>query len=42
MFIGPYDLSQSLGISEQVDHPEVHNKMKYMINKAKERGSYKI
>lgn len=38
IFIGPYDLSQSLGVPGQVDHPEVHNKMKYIIGKARENG----
>lgn len=38
IFIGPYDLSQSLGVPGQVDHPEVHDKMKYIISKAKEKG----
>lgn len=38
IFIGPYDLSQSLGLPGQVDHPVVHKKMKYIIQKAKEKG----
>ncbi len=35
IFIGPYDLSQSLGVPGQVNHPEVHMKMKYIIEKAR-------
>lgn len=38
IFIGPYDLSQSLGVPGQVDHPEVHNKMKHIISEAKKKG----
>lgn len=37
IFIGPYDLSQSLGMLGQVDHPLVINKMKEVIAKAKEK-----
>lgn len=38
IFIGPYDLSQSLGVPGQVDHPEVHKKMMHIIEKAREKG----
>jgi len=34
-FIGPYDLSQSLGVSGQLDHPLVIEKMKEVIFKCK-------
>lgn len=37
-FIGPYDLSASLGVIGQVDHPEVHKAMKEIIAKASKRG----
>lgn len=33
IFIGPYDLSQSLGVAGQVDHPLVSKKMKEIIEK---------
>jgi len=35
LFIGPYDLSQSLGVSGQVDHPIVAEKMKEVISACK-------
>ncbi len=38
IFIGPYDLSQALGVPGQVDHPCVVEKMKQMIEKAKAKG----
>jgi len=38
MFIGPYDLSQSLGIPGQIDHPMLEEKMKEIINKCSEKG----
>jgi len=38
MFIGPYDLSQSLGLSGQVDHPLVEEKMKEIISKCNSKG----
>ncbi|MGI6098043.1 MAG: HpcH/HpaI aldolase family protein [Dethiobacteria bacterium] len=34
IFIGPYDLSQSLGLPGQVDHPDVVAKAKEVIEKA--------
>ena len=37
-FVGPYDLSQSLGVPGQVDHPEVARAMKEVIEKARARG----
>ena len=36
IFIGPYDLSQSLGIPGQVNHPLVTDKMKEVVSKCKE------
>lgn len=38
VFIGPYDLSQSLGIPGQTTHPRVVEAMKEMIAAAKENG----
>jgi 4-hydroxy-2-oxoheptanedioate aldolase len=38
VFIGPYDLSQSLGVSGQIDHPLVEKKMKEIISKCKEKN----
>lgn len=38
IFIGPYDLSQALGYPGQVDHPEVIEKMKYIVSKAKNKN----
>ena len=36
IFIGPYDLSQSLGIPGEVNHPLVTEKMKEVVSKCKE------
>jgi len=36
IFIGPYDLSQSLGIPGEVSHPLVTEKMKEVVSKCKE------
>ena len=36
IFIGPYDLSQSLGIPGEVNHPLVIEKMKKVVSKCKE------
>lgn len=36
IFIGPYDLSQSLGMPGQVNHPLVTEKMKEVVSKCKE------
>jgi len=36
IFLGPYDLSQSLGIPGQVNHPLVTEKMKEVVTKCKE------
>ncbi|MCD7796373.1 MAG: aldolase/citrate lyase family protein, partial [Clostridiales bacterium] len=38
LFIGPYDLSQSLGIPGQVNNPKVVDAMKGIIDKAKEKN----
>lgn len=35
LFIGPYDLSQSLGLPGNVHHPKVIQQMKHIISKAK-------
>lgn len=37
LFIGPYDLSQSLGIPGQVNNPLVVEKMKKIVEKAREK-----
>jgi 4-hydroxy-2-oxoheptanedioate aldolase len=38
LFIGPYDLSQSLGVPGQVDHPRVIEQMTQIVEKAQQRG----
>ena len=38
LFIGPYDLSQSLGVPGQIMHEKVVEHMKYIIDKANEKG----
>jgi 4-hydroxy-2-oxoheptanedioate aldolase len=38
LFIGPYDLSSSLGVLGQVDHPKVRECMKEIIRKAAAKG----
>ena len=38
LFIGPYDLSQSLGLPGQVDNPIVVNAMKEIVGKAKKKN----
>lgn len=38
LFIGPYDLSQSLGVPGQVDHPIVEEKVKDITTRAKKAG----
>lgn len=37
LFIGPYDLSQSLGVPGETSNPKVVEKMQYIVNKAKEK-----
>lgn len=38
IFLGPYDLSQSLGLSGQVNHPKVVETMEDVVKKAKAQG----
>ena len=38
IFVGPYDLSQSLGLTGQVDHPAVEEKMLEIVKKCDEKG----
>jgi len=38
LFIGPYDLSQSLGIPGQTNHPKVIEQMQYIAERAKSRN----
>lgn len=37
VFIGPYDLSQALGVGGQIDHPSVQEEMRKVIRTAKEK-----
>jgi len=38
VFLGPYDLSQALGVSGQINHPLVLEKMSYIIDLCKAKG----
>jgi len=38
IWIGPYDLSQSMGLPGQVNHPQVRSKMKTVLDKANACG----
>ena len=38
IFVGPYDLSQSLGLTGQVDHPLVEEKMLEIVKKCEEKN----
>ena len=38
LFIGPYDLSQSMGVPGQVSHPSVIGHMETIVNRAREKG----
>ena len=38
LFVGPYDLSQSLGVPGQTTHPEVVAQMREIVRKAKEKN----
>jgi 4-hydroxy-2-oxoheptanedioate aldolase len=38
LFIGPYDLSQSIGYPGQVDHPEVLKVLKDVVSKAQKKN----
>ncbi|MBT3272879.1 MAG: aldolase [Spirochaetales bacterium] len=40
VFIGPYDLSQSLGVPGQVDHPKVVTEMRKIVEVCKTRKIY--
>ena len=39
IFLGPYDLSQALGVPGEVSHPLVQKEMQKMVTMAKERGA---
>lgn len=38
VFIGPYDLSQSLGLIGQIEHPKVLEQIEHIAKKAKSKG----
>ena len=38
LFIGPYDLSQSLGVPGEIDNPLVEEKMLEIVDKCKEKN----
>jgi len=38
IFVGPYDLSQSLGVPGEIDHPRVIEKIKEVVGKVKKAG----
>lgn len=38
IFIGPYDLSQSMGVPGEIDHPQVTRKMEEVVHIAKNAG----
>lgn len=38
IFVGPYDLSQSLGVPGEIDHPRVTEKIKQVVGKVKKAG----
>ena len=40
IFLGPYDLSQSMGVPGQIEHPSVVAEMNRIIGRAKEKGIY--
>ena len=40
IFVGPYDLSASLGLTGRVDHPEVRSRIDHIFRTAKEAGLY--
>ncbi|MDD4756908.1 HpcH/HpaI aldolase family protein [Petrimonas sp.] len=37
LFIGPYDLSQSLGVAGKIDHPKVVKAMEHIVQKCNEK-----
>jgi 4-hydroxy-2-oxoheptanedioate aldolase len=39
LFIGPYDLSQSLGVPGEISHPKVLDKMREIVRRSTDRGS---
>jgi len=39
IFVGPYDLSQSLGVPGEIDHPVVVEKMKEIVEKSIQKGA---
>lgn len=39
IFVGPYDLSQSLGVPGKIDHPVVVEKMKEIVEKSIQKGA---
>lgn len=39
-FIGPYDLSQSLGVPGEVNHPRVLAEIEFIVKKCSEKGKY--
>lgn len=40
VFIGPYDLSQSMGLPGQIDHQKVLGKIEEIVGQCKEKGKY--
>lgn len=38
LFIGPYDLSQSLGVPGDITNPKVIEKMEYIVDKSRQKG----
>lgn len=40
IFIGPYDLSQSMGIPGQVDHPDLLNDIEKLVNQCNDKGRF--
>lgn len=40
LFIGPYDLSQSIGIPGQIDHPKMEKLMNEVLEKATSKGKH--
>jgi 4-hydroxy-2-oxoheptanedioate aldolase len=38
IFVGPYDLSQSLGVPGEIDHPKVAEKIKQVVGKVRKAG----
>jgi len=40
LFIGPYDLSQSVGVPGQIDHPLVVEKMTKIVERARQANKY--